>query len=156
MARIAGVSCVCLMVAGLLGGCANTGALKALDEKTEATNKELSAAQATLKTACDDIKKAQESLAALQKSTGPRLDALDKRVEKTETDAAFVTRQLLAFKEEMATFSGQFKEMSSSIAQAQALVIKNLENARDIYKTQFLALEEVLQSMKKKTEEPKK
>jgi septal ring factor EnvC (AmiA/AmiB activator) len=92
-----------------------------------------------------DVKKLQgqekelrKDVAALQTS----LKALEGRMGTAEA-------QLPAVKAEITNFTAQFKTMNASIAKAQGLIVKNLENARDIYKTQFLALEEVLRNLKK-------
>jgi len=129
---------------------------KKVDDKISSLEAELSNVQRSLKSIGDDIKKLNDGLAAYRGATDESLQALTKRLAKTEADAAEATKQLPTVKAEITKFGIQFKEMSSSIKEAQALMIKSMENARDIYKTQFLALEEVLQNLKKpaKTKEP--
>jgi len=129
---------------------------KKVDDKIGALEAELSNVQRSLKTIGDDIKKLDDGLAAYREAMDGSLQALTKRLAKAAADAAEATRQLPAVKAEITRFGAQFKQMSSSIKEAQGLMIKSMENARDIYKTQFLALEEVLQNLKKpaKTKKP--
>lgn len=129
---------------------------KKVDDKISSLEAELSNVQRSLKSIGDDIKKLNDGLAAYRGTNDGSLQAMVKRLAKTEADAAEATKQLPAVQAEITRFGIQFKQMSSSIKEAQGLMIKSMENARDIYKTQFLALEEVLQNLKKpaKTKEP--
>jgi len=120
--------------------------LQAAAKKADA---KLAAQDADVKAALANVKKMETSLAALAKTVDTRLQAVGKRFEKIEADVAAAGKQLPAVKAEIDKFGARFKQMNSSVAEAQSLIIKNLENARDIYKTQFLALEEVLQNLKK-------
>lgn len=122
---------------------------KKVDDKISALEAELSNVQRSLKTIGDDIKKLSDGVAAHRGATDESLQALTKRLAKAEADAAEATKQLPAVKAEITRFDAQFKQMNLSIKEAQALMIKSMENARDIYKAQFLALEEVLQNVKK-------
>ena len=122
---------------------------KKIDDRGATLESAMSNVQRSLKTATDDLKKTETSLAALHNTTDTRLQAASLRIEKAEAGAAAAGKELAAAKAEIAKFSVQFNKMSTSIAEAQALMVKNLENARDIYKTQFLAIEEVLQNLKK-------
>lgn len=128
---------------------------KKVNGKLSAVEAELSNMQRSLKAIGDDLKKLSDNLAAYRSATDTSLQALTKRLEKTETDSAEATKQLPIVKAEITKFNAQFKQMSASINAAQALTKKNLENTRDIYKMQFLALEEILQKLDK-TEKPEK
>ena len=120
-----------------------------LADKTSALEAGLGNMQRSLKTIADDMEKVQSEMAAFRSTIDTQLAAMTKRAAKTEADAAAATKQLPTVQAEIAEFKLQFKQMNASIKEAQVLILKNLENARDIYKTQFLALEEVLQQMKK-------
>jgi len=129
------VLCVCT-VAVCVMGCVSPADLQEVVEKSDA--------------ASASVREMQASLTAIN----AQLAAIATRLAKAETDATLAREQFPAIKEEMAKFSGQFKDMNASVEQARELIIKNLENARDIYKTQFLALDEVLQNMKMGPESP--
>ena len=120
-----------------------------LADKTSALEAGLGNMQRSLKTIADDMEKVQSEMAAFRSTIDTQLAAMTKRAAKTEADAAAAAKQLPTVQAEIAEFKLQFKQMNASIKEAQVLILKNLENARDIYKTQFLALEEVLQQMKK-------
>jgi tetrahydromethanopterin S-methyltransferase subunit G len=128
---------------------------KKVEGKLSAVEAKLSNMQRLLKAIGDDMKKLSDDVAAYRATTDTDLQALTKRLEKTEADSAEASKQLPIVKAEISKFNAQFKEMSAAVNAAQALTKKNLENARDIYKMQFLALEEILQKLDK-TEKPKK
>ena len=127
----------------------NKAVAKKLGDRAGTLEAALSSLQSAQKTAAENLKKAELALAALTKASDTRNEESGARIDKVQADVAAVRKDLGPAKAEIARFSAEFKKMSSTIADAQALMIKNLENARDIYKTQFLATEEVLQSMKK-------
>ena len=145
---------VCAVLVGLglfvaASGCASKGALNELDQRVVALD-------AKVKSDIAEMTKAQAAAAEQRKALDARIAALESSVQqikdlaaRAEASAADASRQIPALKSELERFNAQFKQMDASIAQAQQLIIKNLENARDIYKTQFLALEEVLQKMEK-------
>lgn len=142
MTRMMLVLCVCAL-AVCVTGCASQAELKSVAEKADAASAAVTEMQAS-------VTEMQASVAA----ANAQLAAIAARVAKAETDATLAREQFPAIKEEMAKFADQFKDMDASVEQARALLVKNLENARDIYKTQFLALEEVLQNMKSAQESP--
>ena len=131
-------------------------ATKKLDEQVTAQNTKLAGISDSVKAALGDVKKLDADLAALRKDTDTRFQASAKRAGKTETDIASAGQQIAAFKADIARFDSQFKQIGSAVGQAQKLILKNLENARDIYKTQFLALDELLQKLNKPQKAPEK
>ena len=120
-----------------------------VDKKASALEAGLSNMQLSLKRTADDMAKVQEEMTAFRSTIDTQLAAMTKRAVKTEADAATATKQLPAVQAEIAKFKLQFKQMDASVGKAQAMILKNLENAREIYKRQYLALDEVLQQLKK-------
>ena len=130
--------CTLVPVSVVLTGCASMSDLNKANTRVDTLEKKLGGAQDSLAALRDDIETSRE--------------AMSKRLEKAEADALAASKQLPTVREEIARFSAQFKQMNATIAEAQGLIVRNLENAREIYKTQFLALEEVLQNLKRPAE----
>jgi len=130
----------CALVPALvvLTGCASTSNLNKANTRVDTLEKKLGGVQ--------------DSLAALRSDVEVSREAMSKRLEKAEADALTASKQLPTVREEIAKFGAQFEQMNATIAEAQGLIVKNLENAREIYRTQFLALEEVLQNLKRPAE----
>jgi chromosome segregation ATPase len=168
---------VTVLAACALSGCATSGALETVDarsveleakvetlssnlEKMQTTlqdvtnklneqNKDMTDMNTSVKAALDKIGTLDKRLTALREDTDKRFEESAKRAGKTEAEVTSAGKQLAAFKTEMARLDDQFKKIGSVVGQAQSLILKNLENARDIYKTQFLALDELLQNLNK-------
>ncbi len=92
-----------------------------------------------------------ERLAAIRTSLDERLAAIAKQIAKAEADAAAASNQLPALKNEITRFDELLKQKSAAIGEVEKIVVRNLENACQIYKTQYEALEEALRDLKKRT-----
>ena len=133
---------VTVLAAGVLGGCASQSDLEKVQQRVLALE---SSTKRSTKALGDRLAENGKKIEAMTQS----LEEIKALAAKAEASAAAASKQLPTLRSEMGKFHTQFDRMNESIAEAQGLIIKNLENARDIYKTQFLALEEVLQNLKK-------
>lgn len=177
MVRAIAVLSICGVLAAGLGGCVSRGELTKLDTKIEANKAELAAMkktlgstdetvtaldkkvdamntaltemQSSLKAISGDVQSVQQKLAAVEKDLDARVAEAKKLAKNAQGDATIAIKQLPAVRAEITNFSKQFEKMNASIGKSQEMLVKSLENARDIYKTQFLALEEVLEKLKK-------
>jgi chromosome segregation ATPase len=125
-----------------------------MTELTERVDGSLKSMQTTLTSIADDVKGVKAEISTLRDATDKRLESLDLRLKAAENAVTTLNKDVNDAKKQIADFASQFKTMSASLAGAQLLMIKNLENTRDIYKTQFLAIEEVLQSLRKEKPKP--
>ncbi len=131
-------------------------AVKAADERLKAVSEDVDKKVASVKAEMSNVQTSLKAISDEAAKLAESLKAVTTRLEKAEADASAASKQLPTVRAEIEKFGVQFEQMQTSLKEAQALMVKNLENARDIYKTQFMAIDEVLQNLKKETEGKKK
>jgi chromosome segregation ATPase len=121
-----------------------------MGEFTQKVDDSLEKMQNQLTSVADELKGARASTKTLRGSTDKRIEAHDARLKTAEGSLAALAKDVESAKTRLAEFGAEFKTMKASLSGAQDMLIKNLQNLRDMYKTQYLASEEQLRNLKKK------
>ena len=119
-----------IVVLSMTVGCATRGEFKGLADRV-----------ASLETTTTDIRDRQTDLANDVASFQSRISAATQQVETMKKESDRISAELKQL-------STNFTKMSSSLTDAQEMLIKNLEHTRDIHQAQYVALSEILEKLR--------
>jgi len=130
-----------VLVCGLLAGCATKGELDQMRTDVKAD-------VAKMRTEINaDVAKVGERVAAVQ----TRLDAAIAKLNSLEQQLSATNAQVAANRKDITGLQGQLRNLVDAIHEGQRLLLKSLEDARDIYKRQFMALDKIIEDVKART-----
>ena len=134
-----GVICVltALVCIGMVTGCATKSDLKAVDARVTTAQNGIRGLEAKL-----------NQFAEVQKSMQARILTFEAGLQANAGRIGGMSTEFTKVKIDVATLQTGFDKTAKALIKSQEILVANLENARDIYKRQYLALEQILEQMK--------
>jgi len=134
-----GVICVlaALVCIGMLTGRATKSDLEAVSTRVTAAQTGIRGLEAKL-----------NGLAEVQKSMQARIQTFESGLQANAGRISGMSTEFTKVKIDVATLQTGFEKTAKALIKSQEILVANLENARDIYKRQYLALEQILEQMK--------
>ena len=134
-----GVICVlaALVCIGMLTGCATKSDLQAVGARVTAAQTGIRGLEAKL-----------NQLAEAQKSMQARIQTFEVGLQANAGRINGMSTEFTKVKTDVATLQAGFERTAAALIKAKEVLIANLSTTRDIYKRQYLALEQMLEQMK--------
>lgn len=154
---------ICCMLS-VMWGCVSPEELAKVDTRLKKlegdVNRRLKISETSVKSAMGRLEAAEKAVEAMKNQVEANKNQAEANRGRATLQSETVAKQqgeLKKLQADVAKLQGEFRNVRLLMEQGQEMFLKNMEQARDIYKRQYLALDQIIEEVKQSPEpEPPK